>query len=221
MLLFYNGWPNFWPFSSFYPDLGINMRLLVFIILFCIQTPAYPLGVMCESDGDSDFYRAILEEIEQTPLCSLSPDYVAGFRIVNAHSHGTIQSITVFQRRNGTIDYDGLFPLEDKDYAEIIQEFTSLDIFQLKSYQEILHELCFAPLKILLDKNDQRLVDLTSCPLESDGYTVFIEASYGGKKRTVSRKKAFGAEYVEASFVSTALKLLGIKYTNRNLASQC
>jgi hypothetical protein len=133
MLLFYNGWPDFWPFRAFYPDLGSNMRLLVFIILFCIQTPAYPLGVMCESDGDSDFYRAILEEIEQTPLCSLSPDYVAGFRIVNAHSHGTIQSITVFQRRNGTIDYDDYFLWKIKITPKLFKSLRPLIFFNLKA----------------------------------------------------------------------------------------
>ncbi|WP_445359548.1 hypothetical protein [Microbulbifer sp. ANSA005] len=183
------------------------MRILVLLITF-IPAAVFAGGTNCTSDGDSDHYKNQLKKFNAQLLCGLSPEYVAGFRIVFAPSFGQAKITTVYQRHDGTLDVNGKYPLSLSQYMDMVSQFKDLNLFELESYDRLIDLYCAKPPK-LSTKIDSS--EPNKCPLGFDGETVYIEAAYGGQKRTVQRWNGLSvAPDVERDFSKTANFLLNI-----------
>ncbi|MDQ2075800.1 hypothetical protein [Marinimicrobium sp. ABcell2] len=180
-------------------------KWLLFFGLIIFSVNGFAREINCDSDGDSQAYKDLLDGLGINPLCALSTEYEAAFRVVVAPPAGDPTGVTVYQSPIGELNavthsQNGeRQSLSEAQYIGILTSFQSLSLFELKSHEELMAKEC----------------DLMpeGCPMGFDGTRMFIEASYGASKRTVERWGSLvdeGASYVEVEYLNALNQLYGL-----------
>ncbi|BBM00071.1 hypothetical protein GL2_01450 [Microbulbifer sp. GL-2] len=185
------------------------MRTLILLISI-FYASSLTAGVNCESSDEPDHYRERISQLGESPLCGLSPEYSAAFRLVVIPSCDEPKVVTIYHRHDRTLDLNGEYSISTDDFVRVVSEFKALKLFELDSYESLVEKYCDFR-KDPFAHYDSHHSELSRCPIGFDGADVFLEAAYGGKKRIVLRWNGLRNEaYVEQQFSRVANLLLSI-----------